>query len=88
MKPKRVGKNGPLLVSDSRLRKPKLIYNDGFFLLGTTWKELEECIAADAGSSVRTVRKHLALAEERGWIERMESEDGVGIKFLIPEVKP
>ena len=67
---------------------PKLIYDDGFFLLGQTMKQLEEQIATDCGLSVRAVRKHLRLAEDRGWLERIETEDGVGMKFTVPGVKP
>jgi predicted ArsR family transcriptional regulator len=67
---------------------PKLIYDDGFFLLGQSWKQLEEQIAADCGLSVRTVRRHLRLAEVKGWIERIKTEDGVGIKFTVPGVEP
>ena len=67
---------------------PKLIFNDGFFLLGQSMKQLEEQIAADCGLSVRTVRRHLRLAEVKGWIKRIETEDGVGIKFTVPGVKP
>jgi len=88
MKLKQLGKNGPALVADERTGAPKLIYADGFFLLGQTMRELEETIASDCGLSLRTVRRHLRIAEERGWLERFETEDGVGIKFTIPGVEP
>lgn len=68
------------------MKKVRLIYDDGYFLLGQSWEQLEEQVAADTGLSVRTVRRHLDLAEERGWIERLETEDGVGIKFTVPEM--
>jgi hypothetical protein len=81
-------KNGPELIAAGDGSKPRLIYDDGFFLLGQSWKQLEKQIAADCGLSIRTVRKHLEIAEGRGWIERIESPEGVGIRFVIPEVKP
>jgi predicted transcriptional regulator len=85
---RQVGRNGPTLVADEKTGAPKLIYRDGFFLLGRSMHQLETQIAADCGLSVRTVRRHLHLAEERGWIERIETEEGVGIRFDIPEVEP
>jgi hypothetical protein len=85
---KRIGRDGPALVADDQTGAPKLIYSDGFFLLGRSMSELENQIASDCGLSVRTVRRQLDFAEERGWIERYETEDGAGIRFDIPEVQP
>jgi hypothetical protein len=82
---KRLRKNVLQLVDDKQA-KAQLVYEDGFFLLGQTWRQLEEQIAADCGLSVRTVQRHLDLAEERGWIKRLETKDGVGIKFTAPEM--
>ena len=76
------------MKSNIAIATPKLFYQDGFFLIGKTRRQLEKQIAKDCGLSMRTVRKHLRLAEERGWIEQIETDDGVGIKFNLPEVQP
>jgi hypothetical protein len=83
----RIGRDGPALVADERTGAPKLVYDDGFFLFGRSMDQLEKQIADDCGLSLRTVRRHLRIAEKRGWIERIETEDGAGIRFDIPEVK-
>jgi hypothetical protein len=65
---------------------PRIVFDDGFLMPGTSWDQFVNLIAAGARISPRLARKHLALAEKEGWIERVPSSDGsVAIRLTIPE---